>query len=93
MPRLDSAGFPLLGGRLDYVASRQVAAVIYGRRQHIITVYSWSSPGDDESQSSLSSQGYHMMRWRSGQVESWVISDLNASELAQFVALFRHNAS
>ena len=93
VPRLDSAGFPLLGGRLDYVASRQVAAVIYGRRQHIITVYSWSSPGDDAPQSSLSTQGYHMMRWRSGQVESWVISDLNATELAQFVALFRRNAS
>ena len=93
VPRLDSAGFPLLGGRLDYVASRQVAAVIYGRRQHIITVYSWASPGDDESPSSLSTQGYHMMRWRSGQVESWVISDLNASELAQFVALFRRSSS
>jgi anti-sigma factor RsiW len=93
VPRLDSAGFPLLGGRLDYVASRRVAAVVYGRRQHIITVYTWSSPGDDASQSSLSTQGYHMMRWRSGQMESWVISDLNASELAQFVALFRRNAT
>src|SRR6476469_5446825 len=93
VPRLDSAGFPLLGGRLDYVASRRVAAVVYGRRQHIITVYTWSSPGDDAPQTSLSTQGYHMMRWRSGQMESWVISDLNASELAQFVALFRRNAS
>jgi len=34
-----------------------------------------------------------MMRWRSGQMESWVISDLNASELTQFVALFRRNPS
>lgn len=93
VPRLDSAGFPLLGGRLDYVASRPVAAVVYGRRQHIITVYSWSSPGDDTPQSSLSTQGYHVIRWRNAQVESWVISDLNATELAEFVALFRRNAS
>lgn len=93
VPRLDSAGFPLLGGRLDYVASRPAAAVVYGRRQHIITVYSWSSAGDDEAPSSLSTQGYHLLRWGNGRVESWAISDLNAAELVQFVAMFRRAAS
>ncbi|MDB4900283.1 MAG: putative transrane anti-sigma factor [Gemmatimonadetes bacterium] len=89
VPRLDSAGFPLLGGRLDYVASRPVAAVVYGRRQHIINVFSWPSAGDERLQAAISSKGYHLVHWRTGQVESWVVSDLNASELSQFVALFR----
>jgi anti-sigma factor (TIGR02949 family) len=92
VPRLDSAAFPLLGGRLDYVASRPVAAVVYSRRQHIINVYSWPSAGDDRKESTVSAQGYHLVSWRNGQVESWVVSDLNAKELSDFVALFRRSA-
>jgi anti-sigma factor (TIGR02949 family) len=92
VPRLDSAGFPLLGGRLDYVASRPVAAVVYSRRQHIINVYLWPSAGDDRKESTVSAQGYHLVSWRKGQVESWVVSDLNAAELSDFVALFRRGA-
>jgi anti-sigma factor (TIGR02949 family) len=92
VPRLDSAGFPLLGGRLDYVASRPVAAVVYSRRQHIINVYSWPSAGDDRKESAVSARGYHLVSWRNGQVESWVVSDLNAAELSDFVALFRRGA-
>jgi anti-sigma factor (TIGR02949 family) len=92
VPRLDSAGYPLLGGRLDYVASRRVATVVYGRRQHIINVYSWPIAEDDRAQSVASARGYHLVSWRSGHVESWVVSDLNAAELSAFVALFRRGA-
>jgi anti-sigma factor RsiW len=92
VPRLDSAGFPLVGGRIDYVSSRPVAVVVYTRRQHVINVYAWPSTGDDEAVRPATSNGYHFVHWRSGQVESWAVSDLNASELAAFVALFRRGA-
>jgi len=93
VPDLDSAAFPLVGGRLDYVAGRRVAAVVYGRRQHLINVYSWPEAGADRATSSTTVQGYHLMNWRVAGVESWVVSDLNASELADFAERYRRAAS
>ena len=90
VPRLDDQGFPLLGGRLDYVHGRPVAVVVYGRRQHVINVYSWpAEPGPDADPSQATGHGYNMLHWRRGGVEYWVASDLNAPELQQFSALLR----
>ena len=90
VPLLDSAGFVLVGGRLDYVASRPVAVVVYSRRQHVINVYSWPDGDEgDRDASALTAHGYHLVKWRTGDVESWAVSDLNSAELGQFVALFR----
>ena len=89
VPALDSAGFPLVGGRLDYVGGRVVAVVVYGRRQHLINVYSWPEQGSNEDEATTSARGYHMVHWRSGNVEYWVVSDLESGELAKFVALYR----
>jgi mycothiol system anti-sigma-R factor len=89
VPLLDSAGFPLVGGRLDYVGGRSVAAVVYSRRQHLINVFSWPT-GDPASPPAISSQqGYHLVRWVSDGVEYWAASDLGVPELTQFVSLFR----
>src|SRR3954468_22681062 len=67
VPRLEDQGFPLLGGRVDYVADRPVAVVVYGRRQHIINVYSWpadaGSPNDDTAPTLATSHGYNLLHW------------------------------
>lgn len=90
VPRLDDEGFPLLGGRLDYVHGRPVAVVVYGRRQHVINVFSWpADSGRDAGPVQESRRGYNMLRWRRGGVEYWVASDLNAPELQQFAGLLR----
>jgi anti-sigma factor RsiW len=89
VPRLDDAGFPLLGGRLDYVADRPVASVVYARRQHIINVFSWPTPAADAPLESTASHGYTMLHWCDHGVEQWAVSDLNAKDLRAFVDLLR----
>ena len=90
VPRLEEQGFPLLGGRLDYVHGRPVAVVVYGRRQHVINVFSWpAAEGGSTTKAPQSRNGYHLEHWRQGGVESWAVSDLNAGELHAFAELLR----
>ncbi len=87
VPRLEDHGFPLVGGRVDYIGERAVAVIVYSRRQHLINVFSWPTRLGDSPLASTSTNGYNMIQWRSKGVERWVVSDLNASELRSFVAL------
>jgi anti-sigma factor RsiW len=87
VPRLEDQGFPLLGGRVDYVGGRPVAVIVYSRRQHMINVFSWPTRLSDSPLATTSTNGYNMIHWRSHGVERWVVSDLNSSELRSFVDL------
>ena len=89
VPDLGSAGFPLLGRRLDYIGGRRVAALVYGRRLHRINVFVRPVPGAaDRGARSSSRQGYNSVRWVRSGMEYWAISDLNRAELEQFAGLF-----
>jgi anti-sigma factor RsiW len=89
VPNLDSAGFPLVGGRADYIAGHQVPVIVYGRRRHIINVYAWPSAGSDPSDEAATRNGYHLVHWRRDGVDYWAVSDLSSPELHAFVELFR----
>jgi anti-sigma factor RsiW len=81
-------GFPLTGGRLDYIAGRPVAALVYHRRDHPINLFTWpSKPGEDVKEKTLSRQGYHLIRWSHGGMTYWVVSDVNENELKDFAEL------
>jgi len=87
---LASDGFPLVGGRLDYLEGREVAALIYQRRKHFINVFVW--PGSAEANSTpaiQSRQGYNIMRWSRGGFQFWTVSDVAASDLAEFARLLQ----
>ncbi|MDB5388895.1 MAG: putative anti-sigma factor [Planctomycetaceae bacterium] len=87
---LSSEGFPLVGGRLDYLENRAVAAVIYKRRKHTINLFIW--PSEDVPAKALqltTAQGYQIAHWNEAGTAYWAISDLNANELGQFVHLIR----
>jgi anti-sigma factor RsiW len=86
----DIAGFPLLGGRLEYIEGHPAAALVYGRRAHIINLFIWpSSPPTRES--AQTRNGYHLRTWSANGMTFWAISDVNDSDLAQFVSLYRQN--
>lgn len=81
-------GFPLVGGRLDYLEGREVAALVYQRRKHFINVFVWpGAAGSSTTQAIDSRQGYNMMRWSRGGFQFWAVSDVNAQDLADFVSL------
>jgi anti-sigma factor RsiW len=85
---LASDGFPLVGGRLDYLEGREVAALVYQRRKHIINVFVWPSPGEAGSTQTIESrQGYNIMKWSRGGFQFWAASDVASSDLAEFVRL------
>jgi anti-sigma factor RsiW len=83
-------GYPLVGGRLDYVDHRAVAALVYQRRQHLINVFVWpEGKGTGEPQRMKSVQGYNMIAWEANGMYHCAVSDLNSGELEQFTELLR----
>jgi len=78
---LSAKGFPLEGGRLDYVNGRQVAALVYKRRQHTINVFMWPVAGGESGPRVGSLQGYNVAHWTHDGMEWWAVSDLGIEEL------------
>ena len=88
---LASDGFPLVGGRLDYLEGHEVAALIYQRREHFINVFVWPNPTGSKSPQAIESrQGYNIMRWSRGGFQCWAVSDISAPDLSEFVRLLEN---
>ena len=84
-----AAGYPLIGGRLDYLQGRPVAALVYLHRKHTINVFVWPVVSAHEQLApSITQQGYHAIHGAHAGMEYWVVSDLNAEELASFARMF-----
>jgi anti-sigma factor RsiW len=85
---LSNQGFPLLGGRLDYVENRTVAALVYGRSLHVINLFIWPASSDDSLPVHIQTvQGYNVLSWKKSGFEFRAVSDLNVGELREFVRL------
>jgi anti-sigma factor (TIGR02949 family) len=85
-----SEGFPLAGGRLDYIGGRPVAAVIYNRRAHVINLFTCPDPSGGASPPRMTEdRGYHAVSWSDGSMRFCAVSDVNGDELATFVRMVR----
>jgi anti-sigma factor RsiW len=82
-------GFPLIGGRLDYLGGRNVAVLVYRRNRHPINLYVWPGSGTPSAPQATQWQGYHLVRWSDGTMNYSAVSDLAESDLAQFVEAVR----
>jgi anti-sigma factor RsiW len=88
---LSDRGFPLIGGRLDYLHGRAAAALVYQRRKHTINLFVWpSSPADSSAPTTVTRQGFHMIHWTSRKMTFCAVSDLNEGELQEFARLLRN---
>lgn len=79
---LRERGFPLVGGRVDYLGGRVVAALIYRRNGHVINLFIW--PASGAPLPAAEQEGYNLMNWNQQGLNFWAISDLNQAELKEF---------
>jgi anti-sigma factor RsiW len=83
-------GFPLVGGRLDYVDDRRAASLVYKRAQHAINLFVWPAKrGGDEPLRHVSERGYNVYSWAKDGMRYSVVSDVNEADLQRFVGLVR----
>jgi mycothiol system anti-sigma-R factor len=81
-------GFPLIGARLDVLNGQNVAALVYGRRKHVINVFVLPTREPDTPIHPPGlRQGYQWFHWRHQGMEYCAISDLSASELHELAQL------
>ena len=86
---LSSAGFPLVGGRLDYLDNHPVAALVYQRRKHFINLFVWPIAGNaPKATAAITRQGYQMLHWVDPDFNYWAVSDVNEKDLQEFKQLF-----
>jgi anti-sigma factor RsiW len=80
-------GFPLLGGRLDYVNDQRVGALVFKHEKHLINVFTWAASGNDQPPQLSTRSGYNIVSWTTNGVAYWAVSDLNQDELQKFQRL------
>lgn len=77
------SGFPLLGGRLDVLSGRNSAALIYGRRKHVINVFILEASAQQQPEVSGTEHGYHWLSWQQNGFHYIAVSDVAAPDLDQ----------
>jgi anti-sigma factor (TIGR02949 family) len=87
-------GFPLIGGRLDYINGRSVAVLVYQSGRHLINVFLWPSAGSASGERApVTRLGFHILGWTAPGYICWMISDLGTADLTQFAGLWRDAAA
>ena len=76
-------GYPLVGGRLDRIDGRRVAALVFHRQAHVINLFIW--PGDAPADPLMQQKdGYNLVRWGRGGMVFWAVSDCDPDALTGF---------
>ena len=84
-------GYPLIGGRLDYIGGRAVAALVYRRDKHPIDLFVWPLRSGDGSGAEMV-RGFNIVRWTQGGMAFRAVSDLEAGQLSDFARLWQSKA-
>ena len=89
VPELAAEGFPLVGGRLDYIQGRVTPAIVYKRRLHTVNLFVWPAEGRLLNETRTARRdGYSLVEWTEGGLRFAAVSDIDAGDLQQFKAAF-----
>jgi anti-sigma factor RsiW len=89
VPDLSGQGFPLVGGRVEYIGGRAVAALVYERRKHFINLFVWpAAAGNQKAKEENPQRGYNIVRWRASGMNYWAVSEIAQDDLQKFAAAF-----
>lgn len=90
-PVVDPAadGYPLIGGRLDVLGGRDVAALVYQRRKHAINLFVWPSQDAAPASGLRARNGYRLLGWSAGGMNYLAVSELGEGEMREFAGLIR----
>jgi anti-sigma factor RsiW len=86
---LVASGYPLIGGRLDVLDHRNVAAIIYQRRKHYINLFIWPSDTESLQDRLYELDGYHALGWTKSGMNYLAVSELGEKELREFVGMIQ----
>jgi anti-sigma factor RsiW len=75
----------LVGGRVDYIDGRAVAALVYRHRNHVVESYVWPVSQAQSPVKVTEERGFHIAHWSRAGMAHWVISDLNPQEFSTLV--------
>ncbi len=87
VPDLTNDGFTLAGGRFEVIHQEPAAAIVYKRRQHVISLYVSPSPGGEAKPALQDLGGYHLLHWRHDNLSYWAVSDVASADLRDFSSL------
>jgi anti-sigma factor RsiW len=91
---LASEGYPLIGGRLDYMDERPVAALVYRYQLHTINVFVWPARSKYlVHYGSVTRRGFNVTSWQGDGMQFWAVSDLNTSDLQRFAQILRNHST
>jgi anti-sigma factor RsiW len=82
---LTAQGFTLIGGRLDYVDTRPIGAIVYRRRSHVINLFVAQTASTERRAAKTETlQGFNIRHWSERGLNYWAVSDIAKDELAEF---------
>jgi anti-sigma factor RsiW len=86
---LTPSGYPLIGGRLDILDHRNVAAIIYQRRKHYINLFIWPADAESLHGRLYNLNGYHALGWTKSGMNYLAVSELGEKEFREFVQMIQ----
>jgi anti-sigma factor RsiW len=90
---LAAKGYPLVGGRLDYIRSRTVAVLVYQKQKHFINLFIWPASGGGGISQTAVKNGFNIVNWSHDGMDFWAVSDVNMEDLRAFAGLLEGDLS